>query len=950
MRGLLQGGKGGKAEGGKAKGKSRSNAGPKIGLLILAGLGAAVGYVATRQRPDLDAPQILITPPAKTNATSTQVQGEVSEEDLASLNLEGSPVAFEEIGPGQYRFTAEVKDLGVGANVLELEATDRGGRSSKRSFQVTRVPFPVAIQFTTPAKNTVTRARTIAVSGQVRSKGTVESIKIADVALAVEIDGAFSGQIPIPSSEGSHVLPVFARGPDAEGKSTLRVIVDRTPPKIVIREHPTKVYGDTFDLPFRVEDHSDYVTVEVTGLGKVRRLHSGRDLHVSVPIAEFGEQVIEVRARDELGNAAQPVRISITRVKASSDLLAPFRRGQRAYRITKDITVRAGQTLVIPAGSRVQVETGIRISVEGKLIAAGTPSATIQISGRGWEGIRLKGELARAELRYTELRGAKSENGGALYLSRGAQATLKHCTLIHNAATKNGGAIYAVGRASTPCQLTLEDVTLIDNTAGAEGGALNLNSHCRARLTRVEFTKNHAQAYGGGVVLLSVARGSTEGEFTNCTFKKNSSGRGGGLQVGMNARARLKDCVLEENTATIEGGALFVQGRNPTQRGQLEVSGGRITQNRAPKGGGVAVRHDARVTLTRVDLIQNQATAAGGGLYANGGGGEHTAISLLRTHVVGNTSRLGGGIAVEKSVDLHADHVDFKANVAENQGGALWAQGPGGKHQLRLELVACTFRENLVQDPRRKRHKRGHGDDVRIGKGVAFDTAQLKSCGIPHSRASLAAGVHAPKLAKTPGTAAKTPARKPPRRRKRSATPATPPGVPAARRADPLDRAPPPGPSIATLPEAPSKGRALVEGDDDFGRALGHYVAAALDRDYHSLRADRFRSTSSRMKSYEAKIEFPGVVSTRIWDTGRRHYACVTLSNTAPDQEATQVFESFEARLKGHLGKAWTQKHRETRSGGRVTEFHHGHVRLRLTLTRYELRSGARATVMLFFN
>lgn len=942
IRGFLEGsGKGG-AVGAEVGGRRSSNGAPLMGLAILAGLGACVGYVATRPRVDEEAPKIKVEVPPQVNAPTTRVQGEISEEDLASLSFEGKPVSFEPVGPDRYRFTLELSELEVGANAFELEAADRGGRSSKRKFQVTRAPYPAQITFSEPKPNAATRARELRVAGKVVTKGRLTSIRIGAQALEVGEDGSFAGDVRLPGSEGAHILDVRAQGQDVAGSTTLRVIVDRSPPVIRIGAHPQKVYGASFDLPVLVKDHSDYVHLEVTGLGRLKPLHAGREHHVEVPVAKVGPHVIEVRARDVLGNEAKPVRVEITRVEAKDDLLAEFRTGQRSYRITRNVHVRPGQTLVIPPGSRVEVSPGVEIKVQGKLLAPGTASGTIQVSGRGWKGIRLFGVDARVELRYTELRGAMNDLGGALYLAQGAQAILRRCTLTENSAKRNGGAVYAVGRPSSPSVLDFQDVQILDNSAGAEGGGINFNSSCRARFERVEFKKNSSKNFGGGAVLISKAGNTTEVEFKACSFTLNRSRYGAGLQVGKNGRARLVDCTLESNTSNGEGGGLLVQGGGAAERGRVEVTGGRIVGNRAPKGGGVAVRNDGEATLTRVDLLHNEATLYGGGLFAEGTPKASTAVSLLQTHVVDNSARKGGGIGIGGRVEFHADHVQLKQNRASEWGGGLFAQGTAKSHS-RVDLVACAFQGNRVED-RRRRKLRGRGEALRIGPSVEFDTEQLKSCKVPHHRASLAAGVHAPPLAKKAEPAGESRGK------------ATPPGVPAARRPnaplrrDPLGGAAPEGPQAATLPQAPAKGRALVEGDDDFGRALGHYVAAAIDKDYHALRAERFRSGSSRMKSYEAKIAFPGVISTRIWDTGRRHYACVTLSNTAPDEEATKVFESYEARLQGHLGDQWTTRESTTRHGGRVREFHHGHVRLRLTLTRYELRSGARATVMLFFN
>ena len=71
-----KGGAGRERSGNRAKGGSGA---PMLGLLILTGLGAGVGYFATRPRPDLEPPRIRVEPPARVSDSRLVLRGEVSE-------------------------------------------------------------------------------------------------------------------------------------------------------------------------------------------------------------------------------------------------------------------------------------------------------------------------------------------------------------------------------------------------------------------------------------------------------------------------------------------------------------------------------------------------------------------------------------------------------------------------------------------------------------------------------------------------------------------------------------------------------------------------------------------------------------------------------------------------------------------------------------------------------
>ena len=125
----------------------------------------------------------------------------------------------------------------------------------------------------------------------------------------------------------------------------------------------------------------------------------------------------------------------------------------------------------------------------------------------------------------------------------------------------NGGAIYNGGG------LTLRDCTvassLVEDVSGGgvHGGGLYSALGTSTTLIGCTFFSNSATQFGGGVY--------TEGNLTatNCTFTGNSALRGGGLILRGTATITLRNCTFSANTATdgvampgFGGGGLYCEG------------------------------------------------------------------------------------------------------------------------------------------------------------------------------------------------------------------------------------------------------------------------------------------------------------------------------------------------------------------------------------------------------
>ncbi|MHC4499435.1 MAG: right-handed parallel beta-helix repeat-containing protein, partial [Planctomycetota bacterium] len=209
------------------------------------------------------------------------------------------------------------------------------------------------------------------------------------------------------------------------------------------------------------------------------------------------------------------------------------------------------------------------------------------------------------------------ESGGAIYISRGGFADVNGCTFTGNSAVGNGGALYcmtdanlancfftgssASGRggvlygyapSSDPnTQIVLRfDVNsciFAGSQAGGGGGAMYLKDF-EASFNDCYFVENVAQS--GGALLLSrgtvtvnggliygnrsiggdsldmgggLACSDTTATIENCTIERNSAegftGTGGGIAFyggDQSITHLVKNCLMLENSATVEGGAI----------------------------------------------------------------------------------------------------------------------------------------------------------------------------------------------------------------------------------------------------------------------------------------------------------------------------------------------------------------------------------------------------------
>jgi hypothetical protein len=951
LRRLLTGsGGGGSAGGGSAGG---------VGLKVMAGIGclgfvgALLGYVGTQPKIDRQAPRVTLSVEGggSVRGRSVEISGVIDELNLVEVSVDGVTVPTEEPKPARYTFKTRVELKTLGKRTIEIVARDNKDLVTKQSVEIERLPFPIQLSLSEPRH--AVRGGPTRVKGRATCEAKIASVTINGERLRLAADGTFSGEVQLPATSSRQHLRIEASGPQALGTLEETILIDHDAPKLEVQPHDALTWSAHYELPLKAIDASPWVSVELLSGGTARPHRTKTQVVDHLPIEiPFGKTTLRLRATDPAGNQGAVIEVEVERKKPSPHL-QKFALGGNRFKITSDLKIPPHDALVLPPGAAIEIAKGKAILIRGTLLAPGTSEARITLEGDAWLGITLVGGAAKADLRYTTISGGRKERGGALAITGGGQLRAVECVFDNNMASKSGGALHVRGTVGRPGVVDLEHVRFEHNHSGGEGGAINFNTLSRGTLADCTFERNDSQSFGGAVVAIG-AQGPTSTEVTirEGRFLLNRSAWGGGLQVGRNARVRLVGGHFESNQASKYGGGAYMRGRSESQRARLVMDGTRFVHNRAVSGGGLHVHSFAEARLKGGVFERNTATRYGGGVMILGSKGYLNAVDLKGVHFDSNTAHSGGGLNANYFSATRVDGCVFVRNQApQGWGGGVCVVGKDTEPS-RFDLVGCRFKGNVS--------KRLHGEDVRVASNVLFDPQHLVASGVRHNRSSTAASVHParPTDSHTPAhvkAARRPPVTPPPARPK--ASPSSPKASPSSPKASPSSPKASPGEAREPfhakkrIPDPPPTRGMIINIEDDFGRALAHYIAAAANKDYHALR-DRPYGGSHRRKSYTSKIQFPDAVSVRIWDTGRKHYTSVTINNTAPDDEAHEAFDATVDRLAGHLSKKWRRADNERKSGSRITVFAHPNppVVIRVTYMRFKTRKGMRSSVMVFFH
>jgi RHS repeat-associated protein len=251
---------------------------------------------------DRTPPQIAITTPAPNAVIASdhlEVHGTVAGADVAGVDVNGVAAA---VADGAYVATIPVD---IGPNIIVATARDRAGNSGAARVDVDRSGGPLAIILTAPADGMMTNRATTVVAGQILSPSADAHVSVGSSDTPVDATGAFR-KTDFALAEGENTITASVRNAAGETNSaTVRVIADRTPPRVRIFESNQPLqdqsrFADRAVITADSQDGAESLTPDLTIDGALATQPA--------TIATAGGHTIVATARDRAGNETRVER------------------------------------------------------------------------------------------------------------------------------------------------------------------------------------------------------------------------------------------------------------------------------------------------------------------------------------------------------------------------------------------------------------------------------------------------------------------------------------------------------------------------------------------------------------------------------------------------------------------------------------------------------------------
>lgn len=266
---------------------------------------------------------------------------------------------------------------------------------------------------------------------------------------------------------------------------------------------------------------------------------------------------------------------------------------------------------------------------------------------------------------------ALNSNGGGVYLGgTSSEFNMTGGSVKYNEAYTGGGIANGVNTGGGYGTINISGGSVSDNKA-AEGGGIALGSTSEYAIKvggklvlsgTGEINRNKATEAGGGVWLA----GEAEFEITGGSVSGNEAPHGGGVyatsrDVGKYGKVTLVSGEISYNTATVSGGGVGLHG------GILAMNGGSVVNNEAAQnGGGVNSEYGREIIVTGGNIGENVAGENGGGICADLGD-----LTVDGGEIIENRAGIYGG-GIYSSANTEITNGAVSANFASAGGGGIY--------------------------------------------------------------------------------------------------------------------------------------------------------------------------------------------------------------------------------------------------------------------------------------
>ena len=210
-----------------------------------------------------------------------------------------------------------------------------------------------------------------------------------------------------------------------------------------------------------------------------------------------------------------------------------------------------------------------------------------------------------------------SRSGGGMMAYTQATVEMNGNSTVHdNEATTAGGGVCLTSNSASggiSSTLRMKDNTSIYNNRSkrSAGGVLNKSGWIYLQ-ENAAIRNNQAEMTGGGIALSGTSTAQAllymDGGRINHNAAKTTQG---GIAMASHATVHIRSGEIGYNTSVKGGGGIHASGLTDT----IRISGGRIAHNKAPIAAGVGVNNQTVLYMTGGEIIGNQATQKGGGLF-----------------------------------------------------------------------------------------------------------------------------------------------------------------------------------------------------------------------------------------------------------------------------------------------------------------------------------------------
>lgn len=479
------------------------------------------------------------------------------------------------------------------------------------------------------------------------------------------------------------------------------------------KKHGTTEADGTFTPSALELTKYDFTELYVCGKDGGGESGGKRSFYVS---SNFGSSVLNAIDTDGDGSMAKP----FATVQKAVDTIAAFGDTSKKYTIYVDGTVEP-----------LYADTDFGVSET--FISIGTTASNLDLTIKGLSadaravlnakqkdrrnGRVLTSENTSLTLENLKITGGKVNDCGGIYIKSG-NLTLKNCVVTKNKSSNGGGGIHFNGE-----NLIVENSEISGNN-GDPGGICVEEDSAKTKIEKSKIIDNVARSGGG----LDLAGESTI-EDCEITGNKAESSGGGLILAFYNKSCRIKNSVINNNTAGESGGGIYmIAGELRLESGAVigdkldpdvaendisEVATDKKYGNRSTKkltsdtgtdfdvGAGIFVAGGKVYMYEDSYICRNYTECSGGGVFIKDG-----AEFFMYGGVVGwNRSNFGGGILCEGRLGiLYSSRICYNKVSTQlvqgfcGRGAGIAVNGENGSAQAVIQDRTKIFGNSAVRD------------------------------------------------------------------------------------------------------------------------------------------------------------------------------------------------------------------------------------------------------------